>query len=166
MVLICYDGSADAKSAIDQAGRLFTGQTARVLTVWEPFEQVLMRSPGGLGPMAGLSDVERIDASRAKDAEAVAAEGAERASAMELSADSCARRQEGSVAHTILAEAKDSGARAIVMGTRGRTGLKSLLLGSVSHSVVQHADRAVVVVPGEDVASSRAAALRHVRDNV
>lgn len=43
----------------------------------------------------------------------------------------------------------------IVIGTRGLTGVKSLLLGSVSHAVVQHADRAVLVVPSPEIAEAR-----------
>jgi nucleotide-binding universal stress UspA family protein len=42
------------------------------------------------------------------------------------------------------------------MGTRGLTGIKSVLLGSVSHAVLQHADRPVIVVPSPDVANKRA----------
>lgn len=60
------------------------------------------------------------------------------------------------MARTVLAEADRAGADAIVMGSRGLTGLKSLLLGSVSHEVLQHADRTVVVVPSPQVAQSRA----------
>ena len=33
------------------------------------------------------------------------------------------------------------------MGSRGLTGIKSLLLGSVSRGVLTHADRPVMVVP-------------------
>jgi nucleotide-binding universal stress UspA family protein len=50
----------------------------------------------------------------------------------------------------ILAEADRVGADAIVMGSRGLTRLKSLLLGSVSHEVLQHANRPVVFVPLTD----------------
>jgi nucleotide-binding universal stress UspA family protein len=42
------------------------------------------------------------------------------------------------------------------MGSRGLTGVKSLLLGSVSHAVIQHADRTVIVVPSPEVAAARA----------
>jgi nucleotide-binding universal stress UspA family protein len=60
------------------------------------------------------------------------------------------------VAATILDEARELGATAIVVGSRGLTGVKSLLLGSVSHALIQHADRTVIVVPSPDVAAARA----------
>jgi nucleotide-binding universal stress UspA family protein len=41
MILISYGGSTDAKAAIEHAGELLSGQTATVLTVWEPFVEVL-----------------------------------------------------------------------------------------------------------------------------
>ena len=43
----------------------------------------------------------------------------------------------------------------IVMGTRGLAGVKSMLLGSVSHAVLQHADRAVMIVPSPSVVEHR-----------
>jgi nucleotide-binding universal stress UspA family protein len=51
-------------------------------------------------------------------------------------------------------------ASAIVMGPRGLTGLKSLLIGSVSHEVIQSADRTVIVVPSPKVVASRTRELR------
>ncbi len=48
-------------------------------------------------------------------------------------------------AAALLKEA--DGASIVVVGSRGRTGLSRLLLGSVSNQVVQHASGTVVVVP-------------------
>jgi nucleotide-binding universal stress UspA family protein len=44
MILIAYDGSDDAKFAIDRAGELFTGSDAAVGSVREPFIDVLLAS--------------------------------------------------------------------------------------------------------------------------
>jgi nucleotide-binding universal stress UspA family protein len=51
---------------------------------------------------------------------------------------------EGNPAWSLLDAAKD--ADLVVVGSRGRSGLKTLLLGSVSHVVVTHAEIPVVVV--------------------
>jgi hypothetical protein len=37
VILIGYDGSADAQAAIDQAGALLSGEPATIVTVLEPF---------------------------------------------------------------------------------------------------------------------------------
>ena len=60
------------------------------------------------------------------------------------------------VAAAVLEEASDLRANAIVVGSRGLRGVKSLLLGSVSHELIQHADRTVIVVPSAEVAAARA----------
>ena len=70
--------------------------------------------------------------------------------------------QKTTVAGAILAEAEAVDASAILMGSRGLTGLKSLLLGSFSHAVIQRADRAVIVVPSTEVAASRSRGRRAI----
>ena len=60
------------------------------------------------------------------------------------------------IADAILGEADALDATAILVGSRGLTGVKSLLVGSVSHAVIQHADRTVIVVPSPEVAAARA----------
>jgi Universal stress protein family len=45
MILIAYDGSPDAKAAIEHAAHLMPGQPVAVVTVWEPYVQMLTRYP-------------------------------------------------------------------------------------------------------------------------
>lgn len=54
--------------------------------------------------------------------------------------------QTGSVAPTILEAARSLNADLIVMGTRGLSDFTGLLLGSVAHKVIHHADCPVLVV--------------------
>ncbi|HTT29175.1 MAG TPA: universal stress protein [Solirubrobacteraceae bacterium] len=158
MILICYDGSPDSRAAVEQAAALFADQPATVLTVWEPFVEMAARSSLGLGLVPFIPDPDEIDEASRKAAEQTAADGAALASRLGMTVEHRSSSQVTTTAGAILAEADAIGATAIVMGSRGLTGVKSLLLGSVSHEVVQHADRAVVVVPSPEVAASRARA--------
>jgi nucleotide-binding universal stress UspA family protein len=56
------------------------------------------------------------------------------------------RISSGKTPETIVQVAKDSGADLIVMGSRGMTELKSLLLGGVAAKVVHHATCPVLLV--------------------
>jgi nucleotide-binding universal stress UspA family protein len=47
----------------------------------------------------------------------------------------------------ILAQARESGAGLIVMGTHGRTGFRRLIIGSVTEAVMRHAQVPVIAVP-------------------
>lgn len=156
MILVCYDGSEDAKAALARSAEVLADRQATVLTTWEPFIQVLARTPVGFGISPGLLDTEEIDQAMRTSAEERAEEGAQLARKAGLEAHARAVAQQTTTAEAILAQADALQASAIVMGTRGRTGLRSLLLGSVSHAVVQHADRPVMVVPSPDVAAARA----------
>lgn len=160
MILLGYDGSADAQSAIDHAGTLLSGQPATVLTVWEPFVAVMSRAGAGFDFAGGIVDVDGIDTASEQSAQARAAEGAERARRVGLDAQPRVTARRTSIASTILDEADEVGATAIVLGTRGLTGLKAVLLGSVSHGVLQHTDRPVIVIPSPETAAARAAARR------
>ena len=156
MILIAYDGSPDAGAAIQHAGELLIGEPATVLTVWEPFVDVMTRTGAGLGLAPGIVDFEEIDTAYERSARERADEGVERAQRAGLNAQPRTRARHTTIAEAILTEAEEVRARAIVMGTRGLTGIKSVLLGSVSHAVLQHADRPVIVVPSSEVANKRA----------
>ena len=160
MILLCYDGSPDAQAAIDEAARLLPSERATVLTVWERFVDVMARTGAGLAWGTATVHPDEIDVEAEKSARVRAEEGVERAARAGLDAEPRAVVLDKTIAEAILAEAEAIDARAIVLGTRGLTGLKSLLMGSVSHGVLLHADRPVVVVPSPETAGARRAS-RH-----
>ena len=69
MILIAYDGSDDAKAAIEHAGKLFPGEQATVLNVWHRFIDTMARAGAGMGVIV---DYDEID----KDSEKAAGETA------------------------------------------------------------------------------------------
>jgi nucleotide-binding universal stress UspA family protein len=144
-LLLCYDGSDDARHAIDYAGELFAGKRALVVTVWRP--AVGLGGLGVAGETAGMVDFFELDQVAAKHAGRVAEEGVRIAQSAGLQAESLAIKAEGSVWKAILETADQHDAASIVMGSRGLTGLRSMLLGSVSNGVVHHAERPALVIP-------------------
>jgi nucleotide-binding universal stress UspA family protein len=156
-ILLAYDGSKDAAEAVRRASVLFPASDAVVLTVWEPIINLLART-GGLMPGTGYApDADAIDEACARRAAEIAAEGAALAERGGLSARPLTRARRLGVAQSILAAAGELDAAAIVVGSRGLSGVRSLL-GSVSHAVLQHAGRTVIVVPSAADAAERGAA--------
>ena len=156
MILICYDGSPDAKAAIEQGAELLKGQPATVLTVWQPFVQVITRAYAGFGWAAGFDlEQEAIDKAAREHAEELAQEGADVARAAGFDATPSTRSQDTTTAEAILSEGDAIEASAILMGSRGLGRVKSMLLGSVSHGVIQHAERTVIVAPSPEVVATR-----------
>jgi len=155
MILICYDGSDDAKAAIASAQTLFEGKPATVLTVWEPFADILASKGAKHSILPDVTEVEKIDEASHTNAAHIADEGAAIANDAGLDATAKVANRVGTVARTILDEADAANVDAIVLGSRGLTGMASLLLGSVSHAVLQAASRSVVTVPSPEVAARR-----------
>jgi nucleotide-binding universal stress UspA family protein len=153
LILIAYDGSDDAKAAIEQAGKLFPGETATVLTIWERFIDTMARAGAGAGLVV---DYDAIDTQTAQSAAEKSEEGAKLANEAGLTASAKTAVVDTTISDSILDEAASAGASVVVTGSRGYTGVKSLMLGSVSHHLVQHADLPVVVVPSPAVATARA----------
>jgi nucleotide-binding universal stress UspA family protein len=149
VILICYDGSTDAREAIARGGVLLPGHKATVLTVWHPFDA------SALGLTGGTVDTQEVDEASRHHALSQAEEGARVATEAGLDAAPRTAELRSTIADAILGEADAIDANAILMGSRGLTGVKSLLLGSVSHAVIQHADRPVIVVPSPEVSTAR-----------
>lgn len=145
-ILVAYDGSDGAKAAIAAAGRLFEGRPAVVATVWQSAES--LAPAAAIGVPAGVAGeaARRLDATALEAADRLAGEGAKLASEAGLEAVPRAIRADGNVWSTLCRAARELEAGAVVVGSRGLSGVRSALLGSVSNGVVQHSALPTLVV--------------------
>jgi nucleotide-binding universal stress UspA family protein len=146
-LLICYDGSEGARRAIVAAGREFDRRQALVLHVWESWvtesPALADASATGHGVVAELDEV--------ADEQSVdhTAEGVQVAEQAGFAAEGLSERTTEPAWKAILDIADQHACAAIVVGSRGLTGL-SAALGSLSNGVVHHSHRPVLVVPPEE----------------
>jgi nucleotide-binding universal stress UspA family protein len=143
-LLLCFDGSEDAKLAIQSAGALLASKPALVVTVWQP--TAALGSFVWSGVTASMVDFVELDRAGAEDGGRVANAGVRIAQQAGLEAEPVAIKAAGPIWKTIVELADHHDAAAIVMGSRGLTGLRSMLLGSVSSAVVHHADRPTLII--------------------
>jgi nucleotide-binding universal stress UspA family protein len=149
-VIICYDGSEEARDALNFAAELFPGARALIVTIWMPVAEEAL-SPATRPPTADFSEANESQQLAARE---LAREGARRASAAGLEAEPLALQATGPIwlAIDILAESRD--AAVIVCGTR-RSGLRSALPGNLATALVNNASRPVLVVPSTKARGER-----------
>jgi nucleotide-binding universal stress UspA family protein len=140
-LILCYDGSEAAERAIRIAPVLVgRGRTARVLYAYKPTERSLGVAQAAAGGRIDAPVLGEADAHAVIDrGVTIARDAGFDAEPLLLMAD---RRTAALVAET----ADELDAPAIVMGTRGLSGLKSAVLGSVAREVVNAYHRPVVLV--------------------
>jgi nucleotide-binding universal stress UspA family protein len=147
MILLCYDGSDDAKRAIAVAHATLGHKPATVLYVWRPPGEFLAPDPYGAvstPPGPPIVELERLALERA---ETLAHEGFELARGHGFAVEARTERSDASVWRTILDVADEVDAETVVVGARGLSTVASALLGSVSNAVVHHSGRPVLVIP-------------------
>lgn len=146
-VLLCYDGSPDSVEAIQQAAELTGGGPALVLNVWLPPSALILagRIVGDDHPLAPA--IAEFDEGAQRDAESLAGQGVEIANKAGFEATPLTTKAARGTWRRIVELAEENDVRAVVVGSHGRSAAASAVLGSVSHGVVQHCERPVVVVP-------------------
>jgi len=147
-VLLCFDGSDDAATAIARAAELLAPRRAVVLTVWEPVATWEPYDPATVfsAPVSKLlSRALGVDEIAAELAEEKVKQGVALASGAGFAAQG--RVMHGKTWRAICDVAGEIDAATIVLGARGLSQVASLLLGSVSSAVLVHAKRPVLVVP-------------------
>ena len=141
-VLVAYDGSEDAKHAVEQVAALFAARPVVILSVW----QDLTAHPSFAWAPASVAGLDELLNQAREGAERMAAEGVEVARRAGITATPDTAEAPGPVWDAIVRRADDCDAAAIVMGSRGYGGVRSVLLGSQSTGVIHHARQPVLVV--------------------
>jgi nucleotide-binding universal stress UspA family protein len=135
-IIVGVDGSKHAEAALEFAieEAALRGARLRIVSAWE--------LPPVIEPM-GFYPAEVIEDAR-EEAERIVGESVARAKELQPQVASEGIVVEGRAAAVLLEQAGRTDL--IVVGSRGRGGFATLLLGSVSQEVVHHAPCPVVVV--------------------
>lgn len=141
-ILVPYDFSHGASAALRYAVSLAEAVNASIelLHVWEPgpyVDPTLMLAAGGRANDLSAQYTKDANERLAKAIADKAASIAERVAPMVIA---------GYPSTTIVRHADDGNFDLVVMGTRGLTGLKHLLLGSVAERVVQRCNKPVLTL--------------------
>jgi nucleotide-binding universal stress UspA family protein len=138
-IVVGVDGSDGGAAALEFAAgeAAFRGARLRIVSVWQ-----IPAAAYGTGFEPPL-DAATWEAFRTR-AEQVAADALAAAKKLHPSLEAEALAVQGQAGFVLLEESAD--AALIVVGRRGLGGFRSLLLGSVSQQVVQHATCPVIVV--------------------
>ena len=130
-IVVGYDGSPQARRALERAADLANGNPVTVVAA------VPLISTSPQGPVVNLEPDRLAREQALREAGALLAE---------RNAQSQLVEGFGDAADVIVREAKQQGADLVVVGSRGVHGAERVLLGSVSSKVVTHAPCDVLVV--------------------
>jgi nucleotide-binding universal stress UspA family protein len=141
--ILCTDGSDLAHRALAAGVQVLApAERTLLVTVLEPLDASLVTGVSGFG--AGVLSPQQYD--EAADARRTAAGEILEQAVIELGlTDVEARIVEGDPGRALCDLAAEVAATVIVMGTRGRGGLRRAVLGSVSDHVVRNAPCSVLI---------------------
>lgn len=151
-MVIGFDGSSSATHTVRTAVSLFAPAPVLVVAVWEAglgFE--LLESPVSIA-LAPIDVTAALDIDRSvfETAQRLAETGAEVARKAGVKATGLAVADEGTVADTLVRLVRERHARALVVGTHGRRGLRHRAIGSTARSLVESAPCPTLVIRYQD----------------
>ena len=156
-VMLCYDGSAPARHAAVVAGGLLRGARGVVVHCWEPVDDRMLQATVAHPTLASrLKELaNEMNGADREQAETLAAEGAEVAATAGFEVSSLIVDERQGTWEALAAAAEDEDVRLVVVGSRGRSTLTSLVIGSVSHGLLHHCPRPLLVVPPPEARERR-----------
>jgi nucleotide-binding universal stress UspA family protein len=153
-VLVAFDGSDAARSALTTAAELFPDRRLVVVSVWEPGLAAAMaplRDSTGIGYTAPTpEEMAAIDRAQRDHAVDAADEGVRIAEELGATAQALPLADEARIADTLGAAAERCDAGVVVVGSRGLGGVKARLFGSTTRDLLRHCGRPVLVVRAPD----------------
>jgi nucleotide-binding universal stress UspA family protein len=139
-ILAAIDGSDESEAALDRAVAMAKESGAALFVVTVADYSPLLKA-SGVEPEVLRQMGEGVDPFKA-----ILSVALERASGGGVTAKGAVLREQQGVAAAIVRQAEAQGADLIVLGSRGATGLRRVLLGSVARDVVERAHCPVLVV--------------------
>jgi nucleotide-binding universal stress UspA family protein len=157
-VLVGFDGSPDAVGAIELGARLLPGRHARIAHLWAtPFAATELRSRVSRRARTVREMIDLLEHEAFSEAERTAGEGVALAVAAGWTAEPLLKRAYGAEGLELAALAEEFRPEALVVGSRGLTGVRAAL-GSVSDEAVHASPVAVLVIPRLVLSAEREAA--------
>jgi nucleotide-binding universal stress UspA family protein len=146
-ILVCVDGSNESTHAVLKAVEIASGcriDDVAVLHVYQPNQALITEHGTEENYMLEAKRVQQLNEQLINESEKMIKEAALRFRENGIVPKEIL--EEGHPAHTITRVAEEGGYDMVIMGSRGRSGLKKLLLGSVSNAVIQEIRSSVLVV--------------------
>jgi nucleotide-binding universal stress UspA family protein len=149
-LLIAYDGSPSAATAVRAAARLFPQARASIATV--PPETTVRVGAAlpmlpSMSPTTVQEVIDDLHAEARREAGVTAEQAVQQAQTLGLDAEPLAVPPSAPAWGALLDAAHERGAEVLVCGTRGRGAFARALLGSTSSSLLHHTDIPLLVVP-------------------
>jgi len=148
-ILVPVDGSKPSEKAAEYATDIAKHRNAKLLVIHVMHLSSYVLAPA---PIEGMSTPTmtpipiKVSGEEKKVAESYLNKVKEIAKTAKVAVETKIVENQPSTAHAITEIAEREGCDLIVMGTKGRTGIKKILLGSVASGVVTYASCPVLVV--------------------